>query len=196
MNIRLLRSFALLLSALAVPAAWAHSGGHDGGFSSGAAHPLLGPDHLLAMVCVGVVSVQLGAAAIWRVPAAFVAAMALGGALGMLWPGAAFAELAIALSLVLLGLAIVAQRRMPVAPVMACVAAFGFCHGYAHGVEIPKAASPLAYTLGFLLSTVALHLCGLGLGLWARGGRVPSRLLQFGGLVVGVTGLAYLRGMA
>jgi urease accessory protein len=90
---------ALLTLALASGKAWAHSTGTDGGWLSGAAHSLLGPDHLLAMVCVGIVSVQLGGASIWRVPVAFVFAMLVGGAAGFAWPGAGFAEAGIALSL-------------------------------------------------------------------------------------------------
>ena len=69
-------------------------------------HPVSGPDHLLAILAVGVVSVQLGGANIWRVPTAFVVAMALGACCGFCgWP-APLAELGIGLSVLLLGLVI------------------------------------------------------------------------------------------
>jgi urease accessory protein len=48
----------------------------------GLMHPVFGVDHLLAMVSVGVVSVQLGGANIWRLPLAFVVAMTIGGVIG------------------------------------------------------------------------------------------------------------------
>ena len=48
---------------------------------AGLMHPVFGPDHLLAMISVGVVSVQLGGHNIWRIPVAFVGAMTFGAAL-------------------------------------------------------------------------------------------------------------------
>ncbi len=50
-----------------------------GPFLSGITHPVLGLDHFLAMVSVGMVSAQIGGSAIWKVPATFVAVMFLGG---------------------------------------------------------------------------------------------------------------------
>src|SRR5262249_39161147 len=65
-------------------AAFAHPGiGDAHGFVHGFAHPLGGLDHILAMVTVGIFAWQLGGRALWLVPAAFVLAMAGGGALGM-----------------------------------------------------------------------------------------------------------------
>jgi len=181
--------------ALAASAAQAHPG-HAAGLAGGLLHPLLGPDHLMAMVCVGIVSVQLGGASIWRVPAAFVAAMIIGGAAGFAWAGAHFAEAGIALSLVALGSAIALRKRMPHALVMACVGAFGFCHGYAHGVEIPEAASPWLYTAGFVASTCALHVAGIGLGWLGARGTTARVMLRASGVAVGVLGLVYLGGIA
>ncbi|MDM0046112.1 HupE/UreJ family protein [Variovorax dokdonensis] len=192
-NVRVACALSLLLLARA---AQAHTGVHPAGLEGGLLHPLLGPDHLLAMVCVGVVSMQLGGSSVWRVPAAFVLAMIVGGATGMARPGAGFAEAGIAISLVALGSAIVFRQRMPHALVMACVGVFGFCHGYAHGVEIPQAASPWLYTVGFVTSTTLLHVCGVGLGWLGARGRTQAMALRAGGLAVGVMGLAYLGGFA
>jgi len=196
MSARDFRLIALPALALAACTAHAHPGSHASGLSGGLLHPLLGPDHLLAMVCVGVVSMQLGGSSVWRVPAAFVLAMLVGGAAGLLAPGAYFAEAGIALSLVALGAAIALRQSMPQALVMACVGAFGFCHGYAHGVEIPEAASPWVYTLGFVLSTTLLHVAGVGLGWMGARGVAARVMLRAGGMVVGVLGLIYLGGLA
>ena len=46
----------------------------------------------------------------------------------------------------------------------AVVAVFAVFHGHAHGVELPSAASPLAYGIGFVIATGSLHLCGIALG--------------------------------
>ena len=67
------------LMILLLPAvAEAHAGGSDTGLMTGLMHPVFGPDHLLAMICVGVVSVQLGGHNIWRIPLAFVGGMTVG----------------------------------------------------------------------------------------------------------------------
>ncbi|NJN81740.1 MAG: urease accessory protein, partial [Caldilineaceae bacterium] len=60
-----------------------HTGGNSGALA-GFLHPLLGLDHMLAMVAVGMLSAQLGGRAIWTVPAAFVSVMVIGGILGLL----------------------------------------------------------------------------------------------------------------
>lgn len=69
--------FTLLLAFLS-QLTYAHALMGGSGFTAGLLHPILGIDHLLAMVSVGILSAQ----AIWAVPAAFVSCMAVGGTLG------------------------------------------------------------------------------------------------------------------
>ena len=73
----------LLLSLLATPAL-AHTGSIAGGFWSGLAHPVFGPDHVAAMVAVGLWGAFLGAPAIYLLPIVFPLVMAFGGVLGIL----------------------------------------------------------------------------------------------------------------
>ena len=54
------------------------------GFYDGLSHPVLGLDHFLAMVSVGIISAQIGGRAIWTVPSIFVSLMLIGGMLGMI----------------------------------------------------------------------------------------------------------------
>ncbi|MFN7192585.1 MAG: HupE/UreJ family protein, partial [Rhodospirillales bacterium] len=73
--------------ALSPSLALAHVGAHPGAhfhvdMADGFAHPLGGLDHLLAMLGVGLLAWRLGGRAIWAVPAAFVALMAVGGLAG------------------------------------------------------------------------------------------------------------------
>src|SRR5262249_49206885 len=58
---------ALTAAALLIPAlAHAHPGhSHAAGWVEGAAHPLLGLDHILAMVAVGLWATQIGGRAKW-----------------------------------------------------------------------------------------------------------------------------------
>ncbi len=83
MKARRIAAAALGLLGAASPAL-AHTGHGDAhGFIAGFMHPVGGLDHVLAMVAVGLFAAHLGGRALWAVPAAFVALMAVGGALGM-----------------------------------------------------------------------------------------------------------------
>ena len=53
------------------------------GFYDGISHPVLGLDHFLAMVSVGIISAQIGGRAIWTIPSTFVCIMIVGGGLGI-----------------------------------------------------------------------------------------------------------------
>jgi urease accessory protein len=176
--------------ALFAGTASAHTGDHAvTGFASGLAHPFLGLDHLFAMIAVGLWAAQQGGRAVWAVPAAFVAAMGLGGVFA--WSGGVLpqVETAIALSVLVLGL-LIATRRHWAAPVgMAVAAGFALFHGYAHGLEMPQAASPALYALGFVLATVFLH--GIGIS----GSLAGRRAVQFAGAGIAATGLALIFAM-
>jgi urease accessory protein len=153
---------AVVLSAS--PAS-AHVGGPVHGLGDGALHPFTGLDHLLAMVAVGCLAALTGR--LVALPAAFLSGMAVGGAAGVAGFALPGVEVAIAASVVLLGVAVAlaAGRRSSV--VVAMVAVAGLAHGSAHGTEVPHASAPVFYVLGFLAVTAALHAAGLlgGLGL-------------------------------
>lgn len=142
------------------------------GLCEGLVHPIVGIDHLLAMASVGIVSAILGRGAIWIMPAAFVMAMAAGGIAGLNAVELPRTETLIAISLVTLGLGIAAAqvvsasgKSLPVWLFALAVVFFGVAHGNAHGLEVPRAASPTMFAVGFLVSTSALHIAGVGLGL-------------------------------
>ena len=155
-----LTTIAALL-ALLPTVAQAHPGHGAEGFQSGLAHPLLGWDHVLAMLAVGLWAAQLGRRALWAVPAAFIGVMALGGALGMGGMAMPFAEQGVLLSVLVLGVLIAASVRLPLGASMGIVGAFALCHGFAHGAELPAGSSHAGYLLGFILATAALHGCGV-----------------------------------
>ena len=179
----------LLLPAVAE----AHPGGSDTGLMTGLMHPVFGPDHLLAMISVGVVSVQLGGHNVWRLPLAFVGGMTMGAALGILQFTLPYTELGIAASVLMLGLGIVvAHCRMSPWPIKVLISLFGALHGYAHGVEIPRSASPALYTLGFLISTSVLHIFGMLIGEVASMQKWLWRGLRFTGGAVTASGVAFL----
>jgi urease accessory protein len=74
--------------------------------------------------------------------------------------------------------------RAPVWVACAIVAAFAIFHGYAHGRELPSAADPVGYSVGFVLATGMLHVTGIGIGFLNErpGGVFLTRSL--GGVIV------------
>ena len=118
--------FAALAAALLPGIALAHEGASlpDGSFIGGLSHPVLGLDHFLAMVSVGILSAQIGGRAIWTVPATFVAVMAFGGLLGYVDIGLTAIEAGIAISVLALGIAIAADRKLPLSLAMTAVGFF------------------------------------------------------------------------
>ena len=183
---------ALSLALLVVAPALAHDELQDGvGFVTGLLHPALGFDHLLAMLSVGILSAQMGGRAIWYVPATFVAAMILGGYLGMANVALPLVEAGIALSVLALGAAVAADRNLPTGVAEVCVAVFGIVHGHAHGTEMPLIADPWLYGLGFVTGTATIHLTGVLIGFIFRRFRNGSGLLRY--LGAGVAGIgAYI----
>lgn len=155
----------LLPLFLLVPTATLAHPGHDpaGGFASGLAHPLLGPDHLLAMLAIGGLAALLGGAARWAVPGGFLAGMLVFGMIGTGGADSALAEHVILASIIVLGAAMALALRPPLAVLLAFAAVFGAAHGYAHGAEGPGGAG---YMAGFMLATAALHGAGFALAAW------------------------------
>lgn len=163
----------------------------SGGLVSGLLHPLAGPDHVVAMVAVGLWGAFLGMPALWLLPVVFPLVMALGGAAGVLGIPLPAVEVGIALSAMGLGGAVAAAWRAPLPVAALMVAAFAVFHGHAHGTELPDAANPLAYSVGFVVSTGALHLAGIGLGgLEQRPG--GARVVRVLGMVIAAIGLGFL----
>jgi urease accessory protein len=185
---------ALLLMASTTPAL-AHTGENAGGFLTGLAHPVFGPDHVVAMVAVGLWGAFLGAPAIWLLPVVFPLIMAFGGVLGILGVPLPAVETGIASSAIVLGLMVALAARPPLWVAAVLVGAFAIFHGYAHGKELPDGANAVAYSAGFVIATGLLHLTGIAFGLLARwpAGRLAVR---GAGGVIALIGLAYLGGYA
>jgi urease accessory protein len=165
--------------------------GVTGGLISGFLHPLFGLDHLVAMVAVGLWGAFLGAPAIWALPIVFPLVMALGGAFGVIGLPLPYVEIGIAGSAVILGLMVAFAARPPIWIAALIVGAFAIFHGHAHGAELPEAADPLVYSIGFVVSTGLLHLAGIVLGLllsWPVG----AWLVRTGGAAIAATGVFFL----
>lgn len=186
-------SIALLLIVSALPQpAFAHIvNGAQGGFGSGFAHPLTGPDHFLAMFAVGLWGAQMGGTRVWSLPVTFPLIMVIGGVYGMLGLPLPRVEIGIALSIVALALAIVFAWHPPQWVALAIITVFAICHGYAHGAELPLSTDPADYAIGFVLATGMIHLFGIGVGLVLTKPRKGQLGRMLGG-AIGLGGLYFL----
>jgi urease accessory protein len=178
---------AAAMALLFTPAlALAHTGHYDGGgLLHGMAHPLGGLDHLLAMIAVGLWAAYAGGRALWALPAAFVAMMLAGAGLAYAGVALPLMEPLILASVVVLGLLVAGNVRLPLLPGTALVALFGLFHGQAHALEMNASSGALSYAVGFALITAALHLAGIGLGRSLMQGR-GRRLLGAGTAAAGL----------
>jgi urease accessory protein len=182
---------ALLFAATAASAHTGEAAG--GGFVSGFLHPILGWDHVAAMVAVGLWGAFLGPPAIWLLPVTFPLVMALGGALGVAGVPIPGIEFGIAASALIIGAAVMLALRPPLVIAAVVVGFFAIFHGHAHGTEMPTAASPLAYAAGFVIGTGLLHLAGIALGLLARSSPGKLAVRAMGG-VIALAGAGFLTG--
>ncbi|HTP98439.1 MAG TPA: HupE/UreJ family protein [Casimicrobiaceae bacterium] len=172
---------------LGAQGAQAHIVFESGGWADGVLHPLLGADHVLAMLAVGLWAAQLGGRALWAVPLAFVSVLGLGAAAGAAGMPLASVELGIAASVLALGLLVAFAVRLPVAVGMTVAAVFAFLHGHAHGTEWPALASAWGYAGGFLLATALLHATGI-----MAGRTLNAKRLQFVGAGFAMAGLTLI----
>ncbi|MFQ5479711.1 MAG: HupE/UreJ family protein [Thermodesulfobacteriota bacterium] len=184
-------SLLVLLSIIfLLPAsAFAHPGfAHGPGFFNAFIHPFSGLDHILAMVAVGILAFKSGGRALWVLPAAFLSLMLLGCILGLTGLTVPFIEGGVITSVLILGLLIAVAASLPLAPAMSIVGLFALFHGFAHGTEMPLAASGLVYVAGFTAATLLLHLGGIVTGLLLQK-TAGARLIRYSGAAIAASGV-------
>ncbi len=177
------------ISVFFVPAlAVAHTGSHEvSGLLSGIAHPLMGLDHLIVILAVGL---WLGASARRQAPLmiavflVFLGSGAVMGASGFALPNI---EAGIAVSVLVAGLLVATRARLPSLVSVSLLALFALFHGTAHGAEMPAAITPLLYGAGLLISTAVLQLGAVRFGRMVQSVRAEW-LLRMAGVLGGGLG--------
>lgn len=158
------------------------------GLLSGLGHPVIGIDHLAAIIGVGILAALMD-----RGPAvvlAFSVAMIAGVGVHLAGVSLPTGELLVGLTTLAIGALVILRRSMGTGLAAALFAAAGLVHGYALGESIVGAeASPLvAYLLGLLVvqSVISLAVYGAVLAL----SRWPSRAMGVtaAGVLVAVAG--------
>ncbi len=127
----------------------------------GVSHSIMGLDHIIAMLGVGIWAHQLLKPSIWILPLVFLIAMASGSILGIGATPLYSVEIVIAFSGVFLGMFIAMDEKFPLWISIPVIFIFALFHGYAHGVELPANSDALLYIIGFSIMALFLMLLGI-----------------------------------
>ena len=198
---------ALILIAVGALPVWANAHiGHETGetmhshasaFLGGFVHPLTGPDHLAAMVAVGLWSALVARRAwpdlLWA-PLGFAAMLLAGALLGLQGLQLPAVEPMIAASLLVIGLLVLTRWRLSGMAAAGLVGVFALFHGLAHGHELAGDANALPVLAGMLAATVALHAGGVAVG-WALR-HAHAWVPRLAGACVAIFGLVLLGRLA
>jgi urease accessory protein len=143
------------------------------GILSGVGHPIIGPDHLAFLVALGI-AVGVSRLSLLT-PILFLVAMACGVAAHVAALNIPAAELIVALSVLIAGVLIALDWRIPASAWAAIFSVAGFFHGYAYGESIYGAeAAPLA---AYLVGLVAVQaLIAVGIAFASRSAWTASRI--------------------
>jgi urease accessory protein len=125
---------------------------------------LLGLDHLLSLIAVGLLAARLKGKQRFLIPVGFVSLMLVGffsAHAGIHMVSAGAIEMLISLSLLtaavllITGRLLQANNRFNVMAAWA-VTAFASIHGMAHGLEVPAGSSAAVFALGFAVTCLAV----------------------------------------
>ena len=192
----------LLLAALAASPAFAHHpmGGTTPetltqGLLSGLGHPILGLDHLAALIAVGLVASRFASGGL-VLPVLWIVGMALGAFAHMQAIDLPAGEVLVATSVIAIAALAIWRPALPLPAIGALFAAAGFAHGHALAESIIGADRIVvgAYLVGLVAIQAAIT---VGTILLARrlfsvesGSPLPLRAIAAGLAVVGVVFLA------
>lgn len=177
----------LVLAILAAHGAYAHPvfpGGDAASLMTGLAHPLTGLDHVLGMLAIGLWAGQRAGRALLAIPLAALAAIILGGTMGLGGLAVPGVETWIVASILCVGLAVACALRVRTPWMAAAAALFAFFHGHAHGSELAAGAAPLAYGVGFVAASGMICAAGAAIGHAVRSVADGRLLRAAGGAII------------
>ncbi len=146
----------ITLSALLLLPSYYMYGSQDHPLTSGLWHAFEDIQHLLTFVGLGCASALLTASKKYFPWISFLAAMTLGGLLGMGKMITPLTEWAIAGSVLIYGIIIALRLNLSTGLHIVVAFLFGFYHGFAHGTLMPDKSSALIFLPGFILTAFAM----------------------------------------
>ena len=163
------------------------------GFLSGLAHPVLGPDHFLFILAIGILAATTRRG--WLLPVAFVATSFLGSLLHLAEISVPLLEIVISASLLLAGWLLARSQQAALGFMVGLGAIAGVFHGYAYAEAIFGAEMmPLsAYLTGLaaVQLSIALGVCAITQRLTASSDG-PGQALRYAGFTFFGAGMAFL----
>lgn len=200
---KLFTSISITAMMIAAPAFAHHPMGGEipltmvQGLLSGIGHPIIGFDHLAFVLGIGLLAAFQQARL--ALPVGFIAGTALGSLLivgGVVLP---MVELVIGLSVLMIGVLVMAGRRLGPVAAMMMAAGAGLFHGWAYGEAVIGAeATPIiSYIIAFSATQLAISLGAMLLALAfmrkaADGDLAATLQPRLAGAMVAGVGLTYL----
>jgi len=162
------------------------------GFLSGLGHPVIGIDHFAAVIAVGCLAAAHRNASMLAV--GFVLAMIAGVAVHLQGATVPGAEIWVALSVIVLGVAMLTRQQMTVGVALVLFALVGLVHGYVLGESIYGAEpTPLyAYLAGLAVIQIAVALAAVRVAQLIAKKSVDLSPLRLVGAGIAGIGLAVL----
>jgi urease accessory protein len=163
-------------------------------FLSGIAHPVIGIDHLVMIVAIGVLAAAMRPG--FLLAAVFVVAAMAGTGVHLLNLSLPGSEVLIALSVLVVGILLALRKTPNQGLVLGICAVAGMLHGYAYGESIFGAESSLlvAYLVGF--TVVQLAVAGIAYAIaksiLRKNAGEQALVLRPAGFVVAGAGMALL----
>ena len=145
------------------------------GFWAGFVHPLVGLDHLAALLAVGLwsaLSARRAGLHMLYGPLAFANMLMFGAMLSLQGVNLPGIEPLIAASLLVTGLLVVTRAHLPPLVSTLLIGGFALFHGLAHGHELAHNTSAFQTLFGMLTATALLHATGLAIGWKLRSANV------------------------
>ena len=165
------------------------------GFLSGLGHPVIGVDHFVFVIAIGLMAALKRVNGIF-IPLAFIVATLLGTGIHLMNLDLPLPEMVISASVLCFGLMLAGKDRPTLAWILLVSAIAGIFHGYAYGEAIIGAEmSPLVgYLAGFAViqAAIALGAFQIGRRLLDKEQSNPTLLLRFAGFIIIGAGLAFL----
>ena len=165
------------------------------GLLSGFGHPIIGIDHFVFVIAVGLLA-ALSKRAGMLIPVAFVAATAIGTAIHLQSVDLPVAELIISASVLVMGIFLARKEQTSLAILIVISAIAGIFHGYAYGESIVGAEITAlgAYLLGFCAIQLAISWTAYFLGKKILSkASIPNDLpLRFAGFTICGIGFSFL----
>jgi len=162
-------------------------GSHGSGILAGVTHPILGVDHNVAIISCAILGYITDSKNWFLLPLGFLVSMIIGGLIGIGKEANPSIEMFIACSVLINGILIAYNKRLPSLALLLLMTVFGFVHGYAHGAEMPESNTALKYVTGYVMGAIILSLIGYMLGKWTKLNRNANQKIKalLGGIVIG-----------